>query len=111
MVLCNWYKNWRYWIKFDKKIRSLYKDDSLPVIIVYTQCTDDTIFSQFENYLNSQLNNQVKIKKILAKMKNINGIDCKRYGLEELINETKNIIDKNNDLLTICTAKAETEES
>lgn len=93
-----------------KKIRSLYKDDSLPVIIVYTQCTDDTIFSQFENYLNSQLNNQVKIKKILAKMKNINGIDCKRYGLEELINETKNIIDKNNDLLAICTAKAETEE-
>ena len=93
-----------------KKIRSLYKDDSLPVIIVYTQCTDDTTFSQFENYLNSQLNNQVKIKKILAKMKNINGIDCKRYGLEELINETKNIIDKNNDLLAICTAKAETEE-
>ena len=33
-----------------KKIRSLYKDDSLPVIIVYTQCTDDTIFSQFENF-------------------------------------------------------------
>ena len=93
-----------------KKLRSLYKDDSLPVIIVYTQCTDDTTFSQFQDYLNSQLNNQVKIKKILAKMKNINGIDCKRYGLEELLNETKNIIDKNSDLLAICTAKADTEE-
>ena len=64
-----------------KKLNFIYKDNSLPVIIVYTQCTDD-----------------------------INGIICKQYGLEELLSETKAIIEKNKDLVSISTAKIKTEE-
>ena len=93
-----------------KKLRSLYKDDSLPVIIVYTQCIDDMTFSEINNYLNSQFNNQIIIKKILAKMKVINGIKCKRYGLDELLNETKDFIHKNNDLINLSRAKIKTKE-
>ena len=93
-----------------KKLRSLYKDDSLPVIIVYTQCVDDMTFSEMNNYLNSQFNNQIIIKKILAKMKVINGIKCKRYGLDDLLNETKDFIHKNNDLIDLSRAKIKTKE-
>jgi len=37
----------------------------------------------------------------LAKSKNINGISCKRYGLEELLNETKecSLISKNSFII------------
>jgi predicted GTPase len=93
-----------------KKLKSLYKDDSLPVIIVYTQCTDDETFSEIKNYLETQFNNKVSIKKILAKQKNVNGINCKRYGLEELLNETKEIIEKNKEFVDISTAKIKTKE-
>ena len=93
-----------------KKLKSMYKDESLPVIIVYTQCIDDEIFSQFKDYLNSQFNNQVNIRKILAKMKNIQGVNIKSYGLEELLTETKGIIEKNKDLVFLSTSKTKTEE-
>lgn len=93
-----------------KKLNSLYQNNSLPVIFVYTQCTDDVTFSQIKNYLETHVNNKVNIKKILAKMKNVNGFICKKYGLEELLNKTKEIIDKNNDIVDISTAKAKTNE-
>ena len=93
-----------------KKLNFIYKDNSLPVIIVYTQCTDDITFSEIKNYLNTKFNNQVNIIKILAKKKKINGIICKQYGLEELLSETKAIIEKNKDLVSISTAKIKTEE-
>ena len=92
-----------------KKLQSMYKDNSLPVIIVYTQCIDDDIFNQFKDYLNSQFNNQVNIKKILAKMKKVKNINLPSYGLEELLSETKQIIVKNKDLVSISTAKTKTE--
>ena len=97
-------------INLIKKLQSMYKDESLPVIMVYTQCIDDEIFIQFKDYLNSQFNNQVNIKKILAKMKNIQGVNIKSYGLEELLTETKGIIEKNKDLVFLSTSKAKTEE-
>ena len=88
----------------------MYKDDSLPVIIVYTQCVDDEIFVQFKDYLNLQFNNQVNITKILAKMKKLKGINLQSYGLEELLSQTKQFIDKNKDLVSLSTAKTKTEE-
>ena len=87
----------------------MYKDNSLPVIIVYTQCIDDDIFNQFKDYLNSQFNNQENIKKILAKMKKVKNLNLPSYGLEELLSETKQIIVKNKDLVSISTAKTKTE--
>ena len=93
-----------------KKLKSLYKDDSLPVIIVYTQCVDDETFSEIKNYIETQLNNKINIKKVLAKSKNINGISCKRYGLEELLNETKEYIEKNKEFVDISTAKIKANE-
>ena len=93
-----------------KKLQGMYKDDSLPVIIVYTQCVDDEIFVQFKDYLNLQFNNQVNITKILAKMKNLKGVNLQSYGLEELLSETKQMIDKNKDLVSLSTSKTKTEE-
>ena len=93
-----------------KKLQGMYKDDSLPVIIVYTQCVDDEIFVQFKDYLNLQFNNQVNITKILAKMKKLKGINLQSYGLEELLSQTKQFIDKNKDLVSLSTAKTKTEE-
>ena len=93
-----------------KKLRALYKDDSLTVIIVYTQCIDDITFSEIKKYIETQLGNKVNIKKILAKGKKVNGINCKRYGLEELLNETKEIIEKNQEFVDISEAKIKTKE-
>ena len=93
-----------------KKLNSLYQNNSLPVIFVYTQCTDDETFSEIKNHLFTQLNNNICVKKILAKMKTVNGVICKKYGLEELINDTKEIIEKNNDIVTISTAKIKANE-
>lgn len=93
-----------------KNLNSLYQNNSLPVIFVYTQCIDDETFSQIKNYLDTHVNNKVNIKKILAKMKNVNGVICKKYGLEELLNETREIIEKNNDIVDISTAKIKTNE-
>ena len=93
-----------------KKLKALYKDDSLPVIIVYTQCIDDETFDEIKNYIETQLSNKVNVKKILAKAKNVNGINCKRYGLEELLNETKEINERNKEFLDISTAKIKANE-
>ena len=93
-----------------KKLNSLYQNNSLPVIFVYTQCTDDETFSDIKNHLYTQLSNKICVKKILAKMKNVNGVICKKYGLEELINETKEIIEKNNHIVAISTAKIKANE-
>ena len=93
-----------------KKLNSLYQNNSLPVIFVYTQCTDDETFSEIKNHLCTQLSNKICVKKILAKMKNVNGVICKKYGLEELINETKEIIEKNNHIVAISTAKIKENE-
>ena len=93
-----------------KKLNSLYQNNSLPVIFVYTQCTDDETFSEIKNHLFTQLNNKICVKKILAKMKTVNGVICKKYGLEELINDTKEIIEKNNDIVAISIAKIKANE-
>ncbi len=93
-----------------KKLNSLYQNNSLPVIFVYTQCIDDIIFTEIKNYLETNVNNKANIIKILAKMKNINGILCKKYGLEDLLNKTKEIVEKNKEIIDVTTAKIKTKE-
>ena len=46
----------------------------------------------------------------MAKKKKISGIICEKYGLEELLSETKAIIEKNIELISISTAKIKTVE-
>ena len=43
-------------------------------------------------------------------MKNLKGVNLQSYGLEELLSETKQMIDKNKDLVSLSTSKTKTEE-
>ena len=94
-----------------KKLQILYEKNSLPVFFVYTQCIDDLSFNKIKAYLYSELNNNIDIINILAKMKNINGLKCQKYGIKELLSITKDAIEKNKDLVLISTAKMKTEEN
>lgn len=92
-----------------KKLKSLYQDNSLSSIIVYTQCYFNDDFIEMKNYLLNSINNKLIIPNVLAKMKKIGNDIIKSFGLDELIEKTKNLIKENSELIQISTAKAKTE--
>ena len=93
-----------------KKLKALYKNNSLPIVIVYTQCIEEEISTQFKNYANSIFNEEIKVIDILARMKRLKNFNIPSFGLEELLNYTKDIIDNNNKNVLLTTAKAKTLE-
>ena len=94
-----------------KKLRTLYKDNSLSSIIVYTQSVFEEDFNEMKNYLVNTIDNQLIIHNVLAKMKKIDGQIIKSFGLDELLSKTKNLIESNSNLVMISTAKTKTEKS
>ena len=69
-------------------LRSLYADNKIPIIIVYTQATDDETISEMAKYIKDQHIEGYYIK-ILAERKRLtNGTILEPFGLDELIKET-----------------------
>ena len=69
-------------------LKYTYPDNKIPIIIVYTQATDENIISDMKKYI-KQININEKFIKILAERKKL--IDRKyleAFGLDELLNET-----------------------
>ena len=92
------------------KLRSLYKDNSLSAIIVYTQSYFEEDFLEMKNYLVNKIGDQLIIHNVLAKMKKTQNNIIKKFGLEELLAKTKDLIESNSNLVLISTAKAKTEK-
>ena len=97
-------------INLIKKLRALYKDNSLSSIIVYTQSVFEDDFNKMKDYLINSIDNQLIIHNVLAKMKKIDGKIIKSFGLDELLSKTKNLIESHSNLVMISTAKATTEK-
>lgn len=93
-----------------EKLRSLYKDNSLSAIIVYTQSYFEEDFLEMKNYLVNKIGDQLIIHKVLAKMKKTQNNIIKKFGLEELLAKTKDLIESNSNLVLISAAKAKTEK-
>jgi len=96
-------------INLIKKLKSLYQDNSLSSVIVYTQCYFNDDFIKMKNILNS-IDNQLIIHNVVAKMKKMGDNIIKSFGQEELIEKTKNLINQNPKLVLISAAKAKTEK-
>ena len=92
------------------KLRSLYKDNSLSAIIVYTQSYFEEDYLEMKNYLVNKIDDQLIIHNVLAKMKKTQNNIIKKFGLEELLAKTKDLIESNSNLVLISTAKAKTEK-
>ena len=97
-------------IELVKKLRALYKDDSLSTVIVYTQSFFEEDFIAMKNYLITKIDDQLIIHNIIAKMKKMGNSIIKSFGLEELVSITKKLIEKNSNLVLLSTAKTKTEQ-
>ena len=93
-----------------EKLRTLYKDNSLSAIIVYTQSYFEEDFLEMKNYLVNKIGDQLIIHNVLAKMKKTQNNIIKKFGLEELLAKTKDLIESNSNLVLISAAKAKTEK-
>ena len=97
-------------IELVKKLRALYKDNSLSTVIVYTQSFFEEDFIAMKNYLISKIDDQLIIHNIIAKMKKMGDSIIKSFGLEELVSLTKKLIEKNSNLVLLSTARTKTEQ-
>jgi len=97
-------------IELVKKLRALYKDNSLSTVIVYTQSFFEEDFIAMKNYLITKIDDQLIIHNIIAKMKKMGNSIIKSFGLEELVSITKKLIEKNSNLVLLSTAKTKTEQ-
>ena len=93
-----------------KRLKSMYKDNSLSAIIVYTQSVFDEDFLEMKNYLINRIDNQINLCNVLAKMKKMGNKIIKSFGLNELLTKTKNLIESNSNLVILSTAKTKTEK-
>ena len=93
-----------------KKLKALYKDNSLTSIIVYTQSFFEEDFIAVKNDLITKIDKELIILNVLAKMKKIGSSIIKSFGLEELLSKTKSLIETNSNSVVLSTAKANTEK-
>ena len=94
-----------------KKLKAIYKDNSLSVIIVYTQSFFEEDFNEMRNYLiNNNIDDQINLHNVVAKMKKAGNQIIKSFGLNELVEKTKNKIEANSNLVLLSTAKNKTEK-
>lgn len=88
-----------------KNLRSLYKDNSLSTIIVYTQAFFETDFIDMKNYLINKIDDKLIIHNVVAKMKKMGNKILKKFGLDELLKKTSDLIESNINSVLISTAK------
>ena len=97
-------------IELVKKLRALYKDNSLSTVIVYTQSFFEEDFIAMKNYLTTKIDNDLIFHNVLAKMKKMRSSIIKSFGLDELLTKTKSLIETNSKLVILSTAKTKTEK-
>ena len=97
-------------IELIKKLKALYKDNSLTSVIVYTQSYFEEDFIAMKNDLITKLDKELIILNVLAKMKKMGNTIIKSFGIKELISKTKSLIETNFDSVLLSTAKANTEK-
>jgi len=93
-----------------KNLRSLYKDNSLSTIIVYTQAFFETDFIDMKNYLINKIDDKLIIHNVVAKMKKMGNKILKKFGLDELLKKTSDLIESNINSVLISTAKTKTQK-
>ena len=73
-------------IEIIRNLRNTY-NNKIPIIIVYTQASDDEMFEQMNKYIKGR-NIDEKIINVLAYRKKLQGKYIESFGLKELIKET-----------------------
>lgn len=93
-----------------KKLKALYKDNSLTSVIVYTQSYFEEDFIAMKNDLITKIDNELIILNVLAKMKKMGNTIIKSFGIGELLSRTKSLIESNSNLVLLSTAKTKAEK-
>ena len=65
----------------------MYKDNSLSVIIVYTQSFFEEDFNEMKNYLINNIDSQLNLHNVVAKIKKVGEQIIKTFGLKYRILE------------------------
>ena len=68
-------------------LRKTYYNNKIPIIIVYTQASDDEMIEEMNKYIKEK-NIDIKFINILAQRKKFHGKYVEAFGLKELIRET-----------------------
>ena len=74
-------------IELIKNLRKTYKNNKIPIIIVYTQASDDEMIEQMNKYIKDK-NIDINFISVLAQRKKTHGTYIEAFGLKELIKET-----------------------
>ena len=69
-------------------LRGSYGDNTIPIIIVYTQAVDEDTISEMSQYIKDRKINATFIKVLAEKKKLINKSYMEPYGLDDLLKET-----------------------
>ena len=74
-------------IELIRNLRKTYINNKIPIIIVYTQASDDEMMEEMNNYIKNK-KIDVNFINILAQRKKFHGQYVEAFGLKELIKET-----------------------
>ena len=69
-------------------LRSSYVDNNIPIIIIYTQATDDNTINEMESYIKGKNINANFIKVLAERKILVNKSYLEAFGLDELVKET-----------------------
>lgn len=69
-------------------LRSSYGDNTIPIIIVYTQAVDENTILQMNEYIKKRKINATFIKVLAERKKLVNNTYLEAYGLDDLLKET-----------------------
>jgi len=69
-------------------LRSSYGENTIPIIIVYTQAVDEIIISGMTEYIKKRKINATFVKVLAERKKLVNQTFLEAYGLDDLLNET-----------------------
>ena len=69
MVLLNWNKNWKNWIRIYKKLKKVYSSDkNLPIIFVYTKAFNDEFSQAIKQVIIKELNDpEINFIEVISK--------------------------------------------
>lgn len=69
-------------------LRTSYGDNTIPIIVIYTQAVDEKIIADMEKYIKEKKINATFIKVLAERKKLVNQTYLEQYGLDDLLKET-----------------------
>ena len=113
-IQCIWYcitgtRMEKVEIELLNSLRKVYGNNQIPIIIIYTQATDDTIVNEMKQYIKNKQIEANFIKVLAERKKLVNNNYLEPFGLDNLVKQTLDSCKKalKGDMRTVMTNKIE----